>query len=69
MINVVVTLGMMAAFEPKVLEPAMNRLPVDFEAIFLIFFTFVLLLLVIMVIVLFRFFWIFLFWEHSVHSV
>ena len=30
--------------EPKVLEPAMNRLPVDFEAIFLIFFTFVLFL-------------------------
>ena len=47
MINVVVTLGMMAAFEPKVLEPAMNRLPVDFEANFLNFLnfsTFVLLL-------------------------
>ena len=42
MINV--TLGMMAAFEPKVLEPAMNRLPVVFEANFLNFFTFVLLL-------------------------
>ena len=36
MINV--TLSMMSAFEPKVLEQAMNRLLVDFEAIFWIFY-------------------------------